>query len=60
MYRHSNFFTVAALLVPVFLDSLSAACGPECIPSEDEGDMAAAITPCLLPDLQPPKFPDIK
>ena len=62
MYRRSNFFTViAALLVPVFLVSISAACGPgDCIPSEDEGDMATAIVQCLLPDLQPPKFPDDK
>ena len=61
MYRHSNFFTVAVLLVPVFLVSISAACGPgDCIPSEDEGDQAAAITRCLLPDFQPPKSPDDK
>ena len=60
-YTHSNFFIVASLLVYVCLVSLSAACGPDdCIPSEDEGDMAAAETRCLLPDLQPPKFPDDK
>ena len=60
MYTHSNFFTVAALLVPVFVVSISAACGPDCIPSEDEGDMAAEMTGCFLPDGQPPKFPDDK
>ena len=60
-YTHSNFFIVAALLVPVFLVSLSAACGPaDCIPSEDEGDKAAAEIQCLLPDLKPPKFPEDK
>ena len=61
MYTHCSFFIVAALLVPVFLDSISAACGPDdCKLSEDEGDMAAVNTECLLPDLQPPPFPDDK
>ena len=57
MYAHSSFFIVAALLVPV---SISAAC-TNCLPSEDEEDMAANNTRCFLPDiLQPPDFPDNK
>ena len=60
MYTHSSFFIVAALLVPVFLANISAACGPDCKPSEDEGDKAAAKLGCLLPDLQPPNLPDNK
>ena len=60
MYTHSNFFIVAALLVPIFLVSLSAACGPDCIPSEDEGDKAAAKLGCVFPNKQPLIFPDNK
>ena len=60
MYTHCSFYTVAALLVSVFLVSLSAACLPDCIPSEDEGDKAAAKLGCLLLDLQPPNLPDNK
>ena len=60
MYKHSHFFIVTALLVPVFLASTSAACLPDCIPSEDEGDLAAAKTGCFLLDGQQPTLPDNK
>ena len=59
MYRHSNSFILASLLVPVFLVSISAASQTNCIPSDDEGDMAAE-TGCLLLDGQPPPLPDDK
>ena len=60
MYKYSNFFIVTALLVPVFLASMSAACVPDCIPSENEGDQAAAKTECFLLDGQQPTLPDNK
>ena len=60
MYTHSSFFIVTALLVPVFLASISAACLPDCIPSENEGDKAAAKLGCLLLDGQQPTLPDNK
>ena len=60
MYKHSNSFIVTTLLVPVFLASMSAACVPDCIPSEDKEDQAAANTKCFLLDGQQPTLPDNK
>lgn len=60
MCTDSNSFILASLLVPAFLVSLSAASQTDCIPSDEEGDMVAAKTRCLLPDLQPPPLPDDK
>lgn len=60
MYTLSYSFTVAVLLISMFVVSISAELGPECTTTSDEVDTSTDTTVCSLPGGQPLILPSDK
>lgn len=60
MYTLSYSFTVAVLLISMFVVSISAELGPECTRTSDEVDTSTNTTVCFLPGGQPQILPSDK